>query len=356
MDLADLDYDLPKGFIANYQAKPRDTSRFLVVSRSNGRLLHYRFRELENLLSERDVLVLNQSKVFPARLKFIRSNGREGELLLIKSVEEDTWEAMSKPGLRVGQQLKISEFLSAVVMDKDSETGYIIVRFNKVGEELQRIIDEIGLVPIPPYVTRNAADPRLKQEYQTVYATKSGSVAAPTAGLHFTKSLLNKLKQKGVQIEYVTLHVGPGTFQNLREENIKTKFLHIEEYEIQPDVSWRLNEAKRKGKRIVTVGTTTTRVLETSVLNAKEGIVMGGKGETGLFIYPPYKFKFVDSLITNFHLPKSSLLMLVSAFVSVPNTAAQFKDFRSSLIGKVYREAIRQKCRFYSFGDAMWIQ
>lgn len=340
LDIKDYFYNLPTNLIADKPVSKRDHCRLLTLNKSTGKIDHLHFFNLANLLGPNDVLVLNQSKVFPARLFGKKDTGGEIEILLIHQIKSDTWTAISKPRPKVGRQILFDHNLIGKIIKSDPVSGEIEIKFNYKNAKFFQVLDIIGHTPIPPYIHSTQTEKKIRSEYQTVYADETGSAAAPTAGLHFTKELLSKLTKKGVQIEYVTLHVGLGTFQNLRPENIKSKTLHSESYEIKPIVAKRLNQAKLDGKRIIAVGTTSVRTLESAF--SKNGI-NPGKNSTQIFIYPPYKFKFVDALVTNFHLPESSLLMLVSAF------ATKDKIFNA------YQEAIKNKYRFFSFGDAMLI-
>lgn len=342
LDPKDYSYNLPQNLIANHPTSHRDHCRLLSLNKKTGEINHLKFFDLKNILGPNDVLVLNQSKVFPARLFGQKKTGGKFEILLIRQISSDSWLAISKPRLIIGQELFFNHHLQAKVLKSNKDTGQIEIKFNQKHQQFFQTLDKIGQTPIPPYIHTNDSEMEIRKEYQTVFAKEVGSAAAPTAGLHFTKKLLIDLKKRGVQIEYVTLHVGLGTFQNLRPENITTKTLHQEFYEITPDVATRLNLAKQQGKRIIAVGTTSIRTLESAIdtINKK---IKSGQNSTQIFIYPPYKFKFVDALITNFHLPESSLLMLVSAFGGKKN------------IIKTYQEAINQKYRFFSFGDAMLI-
>ncbi len=372
--LAKYDYPLDEKKIANQPVFPRDTSKLLVLDRQTGALEDRRFYELADFLSDKDVLVLNETKVFAARLLGKKQSGGKVELLLIKQINLDTFEAISKPGLKMGQRLffprrsflesdgslsadlDFSDFLQAEVIFRDENSAKVQVRFNQSNATLLAEIDLCGFTPLPPYIKPTQNEDEIKAEYQTVYAKEEGSAAAPTAGLHFTEELLAKLKQKGVQIEKITLHVGLGTFAKLTSENLASKTLHSEYYEITAEVADRLNQAKKAGKRIIAVGTTTTRSLESAVLlSASQRELSAAAQETNIFIDPPYQFNFVDALITNFHLPKSSLLMLVSAFCSIPNTRQEFTDFLHSKIGQAYLHALENDYRFFSFGDAMLI-
>jgi len=342
LKIEDYFYQLPDKLIANQPCDQRDHCRLLTLDKTIGQVSHLHFYDLVNLLGPNDVLVLNQSKVFPARIFGKKDSGGDIEVLLIHQLKSDTWMAISKPRPKIGKKIIFSHNLIGQVIKSDPKTGQIQIKFNYQNAKFFQILDQVGKTPIPPYISSTQTEADIRSEYQTVYANshKTGSAAAPTAGLHFTKDLLSQLKNKGVQIEYVTLHVGLGTFQNLRPENIESKSLHSEFYEISPAVAKRLNQAKKNGKRIIAVGTTSVRTLESATENNQ---VIAGKNHTEIFIYPPYKFKFVDALITNFHLPESSLLMLVSAF------AGKDKIFNA------YHQAVDQKYRFFSFGDAMFI-
>ena len=369
------DYPLSEDKIANEPSFPRDHSKLLTLNKQNSQIKDHLFYELENILNDNDVLVINETKVFPARLLGKKQSGGKVELLLIKQIDLNTFEAISKPGLKMGQKLffprrsflesdgslsadlDISDFLQAQVIFRDEESAKIKVKFNQSAANLLSEIDLCGFTPLPPYIHPTQTEEKIKEEYQTVYAREEGSAAAPTAGLHFTEELLEKLKTKGVQIEKVTLHVGLGTFAKLTSENIKNKTLHSEYYEISEDTATRLNEAKKTGKRIIAVGTTSTRTLESAVLmSADKKTIKAAAKETNIFIDPPYQFNFIDALITNFHLPKSSLLMLVSAFCTAPNTAQEFTTFLETSAGQAYTHALENDYRFFSFGDAMFIE
>ncbi len=350
MKLSLFDYHLEQDRIASEPADPRDSAKLLVLDRESGKISDHVVSDLVDLLDENTVLVLNQTKVIPVRLFGQKETGGKVELLLTKQIDDRRWEAISTPGLKVGVNLLIGA-LKARVTDRVEEV--IVLEFSDRGEYLRERIFEFGKTPIPPYIHTNKTERELRRIYQTVYAKKEGSVAAPTAGLHFTKELLADLADKGIEIEYLTLHVGLSTFRGVKSEEIEEHKMHAERYSLDEETAKRLNRAKALGKRILAVGTTTTRVLET--LANEKGEIKGAMGETDIFIYPPYKFKFVDQLMTNFHLPKSTLLMLVSAFVSSPNTRRKFTDFQSSLVGKAYKWAIDNDYRFFSFGDAMLI-
>lgn len=348
MKLKDFDYRLPRNLIAQKPIKPRDHSRLMVVSRQSGKIGHNHFYEIEKFLKKGDVLVLNNSKVIPARLLGKRESGGKAEVLLLRPnaknlknyVWSNEWWVIGKPGLVIGQTITFPHGLKAKTLRIN---GYErLVQFNFKGEKLKKIIYQIGQAPVPPYIKTNISASQLKKEYQTIYAKHLGSVAAPTAGFHFTSKLIKKLKIKGVQFKYVTLHVGLGTFQPVKEEKIENHKMSAEWAEIDAKTAAYLNKAKKEGRRMIVVGTTATRVLESAADN--KGIIKPGQKFVDLFIYPGYKFKIVDALITNFHLPKSTLLMLVSAFAG------------RKLILAAYQKAIKNKYRFFSFGDAMFIQ
>ncbi|MFA5532425.1 MAG: tRNA preQ1(34) S-adenosylmethionine ribosyltransferase-isomerase QueA [Candidatus Shapirobacteria bacterium] len=345
LDPKDYYYNLPSNLIANQPTRLRDHCRLMSLNRQTGHIDHHQFFDLVEILGPNDVLVLNQSKVFPARLLGQKKSGGNIEILLLRQLESDTWIGISKPRPKIGQLIIFPNQLTGQIISSDIYSGEIEIKFNFKNQKFFQVLDKIGHTPIPPYILSTQTEKEIREEYQTIYAKEVGSAAAPTAGLHFTKKLLSQLKKRGVQIEYITLHVGLGTFQNLRPENLKSKTLHSEFYEIKPIVAKRLNLAKANGKRIIAVGTTSVRTLESAVrLNSqKKYQIIPIKDSTNIFIYPGVKFKFVDALITNFHLPKSSLLMLVSAFSS--------KD----LILNAYSKAIENKYRFFSFGDAMFI-
>lgn len=357
LTLDQFNYHLPKERIAHQPAVPRDTSRLLVVDRQTGKIEHHHFYDLPALLTSNDVLVRNNTKVIPARLYGQKNTGGEVEILLTKRVSQSTtgevWECLTKPGLKENQEVRFPH--SDLIAGCRAVTGYTrLIEFNKFGQDLFTALIEIGHTPIPPYIHWESGDEQvLREKYQTLYAKIQGSAAAPTAGLHFTPEVDRQLKDKGVQIEEVTLHVGLGTFLRVKEQDITHHQMHEEMYELKPEVAERLNEAKQNSKRIIAVGTTTTRVLES--LANDEGQVTAKVGATSLYVYPPHRFHFVDAMLTNFHEPKSTLLMLVSAFVSEPNTGYPFKDFNSTVVGKAYQNAIAQEYRLLSFGDAMLI-
>ena len=295
-------------------------------------------------------MVLNNTKVFPAKLIGKKLTGGKIEILLLEKTALNTWKAIHKGKLAFGDTLVFGDIKASIT---SKEQNLISIKFSCREKDLFSYMKIHGFTPLPPYIKPDLTEKKFRLLYQTVYALTAGSAAAPTAGFHFTKKLLAVLKKKGVQIEYITLHVGLGTFAPIKEMDITKHQIHSEYFELSPAVAKRLNKAKKEGKKIIAVGTTATRVLETCV--NKDGNQKPQKGYTQIFIYPPYHFKFVDHLITNFHLPKSTLLALVSAFVSFPNTKDHFTDFYQSLIGKAYNIAKKEKYRFYSFGDASLI-
>lgn len=355
INLKDYDYPLDESLIAHEPLVPRDSSRLMILDRFNQALCHSVFNQLPQLLTKADVLVLNDTKVIPARLLGKKATGKAVEVLLLKQLSGSSWQSMSFPGLRLDTQLDFAG-LKAKVTHRDPNTGQATLEFSQHGQELWAAIMKLGQTPIPPYIHSKLSETHLRSRYQTVYSQEPGSAAAPTAGLHITKPLLKKLTTCGVEIITITHHVGPGTFARLWQENLDSGKLHSETYSISRSSASRLVSAKKAGKRIISVGTTTTRCLESAVQIDKQGLsFLTGPQSTQLFITPPYKFKFVDGLITNFHLPKSSLLMLVAAITSRPQGSHKFTNYKTSLIGKAYQEAIEQKYRFYSFGDAMLI-
>ncbi|MBQ1959564.1 MAG: tRNA preQ1(34) S-adenosylmethionine ribosyltransferase-isomerase QueA [Firmicutes bacterium] len=349
MHINDFDYELPKELIAQTPAEKRDSSRLLVVHRETGEVEHKHFYDIIDYLKPTDCLVLNNSKVLPARLFGVKEGtGAKVEFLLIKRIEGDTWETMVKPGkrLKVGDSVSFSDdkLFRAVIKDY-GEDGTRIVEFQYEGIFLERL-EELGQMPLPPYIERgNNKDD--KDRYQTVYCKNEGSVAAPTAGLHFTQELLEKARAKGVKIAYVTLHVGIGTFRPVKVEKIEDHHMHFEEYFVDEENAAIINEAIKSGSRIISVGTTSTRTVESAAEFDEEAgkfLVKPGSGSTGIFIYPGYEFKIIKSLITNFHLPKSTLLMLISALYT-----------REDIL-RVYETAVKEEYRFFSYGDAMFIE
>ena len=340
MKLDDFDYNLPEELIAQTPLKDRSASKFLVLNKNNGNIEHKHFTDLVDYLKEGDTLVLNDTKVIPARLIGEKTDTKAViEVLLLKNIEGNTWEALCKPAKRVKLDSIIS-FGDGLLKAKCTFIGEEgIRRFELIYDGvLYEILDKLGTMPLPPYIHEKLKD---QNRYQTVYAKNLGSAAAPTAGLHFTPELLNSLKEKKVNIVYLTLHVGLGTFRPVNVENIKEHHMHSEFYTISQETCDVINATKERGNRLVVVGTTSVRVLET--VASKFGELKEDSGWTDIFIYPGYKFKVVNNLITNFHLPKSTLVMLVSALAGREN------------ILNAYNEAIKEKYRFFSFGDSMFI-
>ena len=348
MLLSEFDYNLPENLIAQLPADKRENSKMMVLDRNTKTIQHKHFYDIVDLIDENSILVLNNTKVMPARLYGMKEEtGAKIEVFLLKQLEGKTWETLIKPSKRVkeGTVIKISDELSAKAIEKTEEDGGWLVELIYEGNILE-VLHRNGNIPLPPYIERKLATEDIKkldfERYQTVYAKDEGSVAAPTAGLHFTKEILQKLQDKGVEIAYVTLNVGLGTFRPVKCDNILEHKMHSETFEITEETARKINEAKAKGKKLVAVGTTTVRTLETAY--QKYGCIKGCHDHSELFIYPPYEFKVIDELITNFHLPKSTLLMLVSALAG--------KDF----IFKAYNEAIGNDYRFFSYGDCMFIR
>lgn len=343
MNISEFDYELPKELIAQHPSARRDDARLLVVHRDTGQTEHRHFYDVIDYLNPGDCLVLNNSRVIPARLFGVKEKtGARVEFLLIKRREGDIWETMVRPGKKVhpGDVICFGEngALKAEIIGHGDD-GTRIVRFSYQGVFME-LLDQIGSMPLPPYIERSD-EPEDKERYQTVYSKEDGSVAAPTAGLHFTDELLAQIRQKGVRIAFVTLHVGIGTFRPVKCERVEDHKMHIEEYEIDSENAHIINETKAAGGRLIAVGTTSARTLESA--SDKNGMLAPGNGSTDIFIYPGYQFKMVDSLITNFHLPKSTLLMLISALYD-----------REKILA-VYREAVEQRYQFFSYGDAMFI-
>ncbi len=340
--LSQYDLAIPERLIAQYPPAERDRCKLMLVERSTGRLSTHDFSDLPGLLEPGDTLILNDTRVFPARLITTREHGGgEVEVLLLKELEPDRWEVLVKPGRRSrpGQRLQIGPAAYCQVETATPEGGRV-VRFHHDFASIFDLLDKYGRSPLPPYIRREP-EPADRETYQTVFARQRGAVAAPTAGLHFTDRLLAQLEAKGIQVGYLTLHVGLGTFQPVRVEDISRHSMAAEHYRLGPETAALINDTIRRGRRVVAVGTTVTRTLET--LASGPGQVRPGNGWTEKFIYPPYDFQVVTGLVTNFHLPKSTLLMLVSAFAG------------RELIFESYRWAVAQEYRFYSYGDAMLI-
>ena len=335
---SDYFYDLPEELIAQTPAEPRDSSRLLVYDRKTGKSEDRVFCDIKEYLRPGDVLVINNTKVLPARMYAYTKNGGRVEVLLLKRQNYTDWEVLVRPGKKAkeGTELVVSEELSLTVRSR-TPTGERIVEFHFDGV-FEDILSRVGSMPLPPYIHEKLKD---KDRYQTVYCKTDGSAAAPTAGLHFTKELLAEIKAMGVQVAEVLLHVGLGTFRPVKEEDLTHHVMHSEYYCVSEEAADIVNAAKPEGRRVIAVGTTSVRTLET--VADEKGMVRPCSGDTSIFIYPPYKFKCVDALITNFHLPESTLIMLVSAFMGREQCLA------------LYREAVEKKYRFFSFGDAMLI-
>lgn len=340
MKTSDFDYELPERLIAQHPAEKRDHSRLLVMDKYTGEIEHRIFKDIIEYLHEGDVLVVNKTKVLPARIFGVKEGGSAKiEVLLLKRDEErpNTWEVLVRPGKRakVGTMINFGEgLLRGEVVENTSAGRKVTFYFDGIFEE---ILDKLGMMPLPPYIHEQLED---KNRYQTVYAKVDGSAAAPTAGLHFTEELMDALRVKGVQIEEVLLHVGLGTFKPVDEENIEDHEMHTEFYDISEETAARINKAKEEGRRIISVGTTSTRAMESAAKNER---LLPGSGWTNIFIFPGYEWQIIDGLITNFHLPKSTLMMLVSALS------------KREFILNAYHEAVKEEYRFFSFGDAMFI-
>ena len=338
--LSEFEFEIPENLIAQNPSKERDNCKLMIVDRKTGDIQHKKFKDIIDLFNKGDVLVLNNTKVFPARLYATKDKSvAQVEVFLLRELENDLWEAMVKPArkVRIGNKLIFEKNISCDVID-NTVSGGRVLRFEYNVNNLYSFIDKEGLSPLPPYIKRESI-PKDKKDYQTIYASERGSVAAPTAGLHFSKKLLNKIEKKGVKIVYITLHIGLGTFRSILVEDLTRHHMDSEYYDIPIETADVINQAKAKKKKVWTVGTSTNRALETVVVSGFQ--ITGKRGWTDKFIYPPYKFKMCDRLITNFHQPKSTLMMLVSAFSS--------KD----IVLNTYQEAIKKKYRFYSYGDAM---
>lgn len=340
MRTADFYYDLPQELIAQDPLEDRSSSRLMHISLKDGSIEHRHFTDILDYLNKGDCLVINDTKVIPARLYGHKEEtGALIEILLLKRRENDIWECLVKPGKKARPGAKITfgnGILKGEILDVVDE-GNRLIQFYYEGI-FEEILDQLGEMPLPPYITHKLKD---KNRYQTVYAKNDGSAAAPTAGLHFTKELLEQVKAKGVKIAHVTLHVGLGTFRPVKVDDVEQHHMHSEFYMVEEDQAKLINDTKKAGGRVISVGTTSCRTLESAT--GEDGILLAGSGWTEIFIYPGYRFKMIDGLITNFHLPESTLMMLVSALAGKENIMA------------AYEEAVRQKYRFFSFGDAMMI-
>ena len=335
---SDFYYDLPEELIAQTPVEPRDSSRFLVYDRKTDRIEHKHFRDIYDLLNKGDLLVINTTKVYPARIFAKTEHGGKVEVLLLKRRDLTDWEVLVKPGKKCkeGVVLKVNDELSVEILSRTEEGGRIVrFIFDGVFED---ILSRAGEMPLPPYIREKLKD---QGRYQTVYCKKEGSAAAPTAGLHFTDELIARLKEKGVEFAEVNLNVGLGTFRPVKVDNLSEHKMHTEYFEISEESAKKINSAKKEGRRVIAVGTTSVRTLESAA--NPDGTVNAISGDTSIFIYPPYKFKVVDSLVTNFHLPESTLIMLVSALTTREKTL------------ELYELAVKERYRFFSFGDSMMI-
>jgi S-adenosylmethionine:tRNA ribosyltransferase-isomerase len=341
LQLKDFDFDLPEGLIAQHPAEKRDECRLMVLNKDKGEIEHKVFKDIIDYLNPGDCLVLNDTRVIPARLIGAKEgSGGKIELLLLKRIDKDTWETLVKPGkkAKVGARFEFGDGILKAEVKEVAEEGNRIIKFEYKGI-FEEILDELGQMPLPPYITEKLKD---KEQYQTVYSKNEGSAAAPTAGLHFTNELLDKIRKKGIKTVFLTLHVGLGTFRPVKVENIEQHHMHSEFYILSKESADTINDTKEKGGRVISVGTTSTRTLET--IGDEKGRVKESTGWTDIFIYPGYKYRVVDGLITNFHLPESTLIMLVSALSS------------REIVMNAYERAVKEKYRFFSFGDAMFIR
>ncbi|MGV1062597.1 tRNA preQ1(34) S-adenosylmethionine ribosyltransferase-isomerase QueA [Clostridium perfringens] len=341
MKVSDFYFELPEELIAQYPLEKRDSSRLMVLDKKNGEIEHRKFHDILEYLNEGDTLVLNNTRVLPARLIGEKEEtGGKIEFLLLKRIEGDKWECLAKPGrkAKVGTVFTFGEGKLKAVVREIGEEGNRIIEFKYDGI-FEQVLDELGQMPLPPYIHEKLED---KERYQTVYSKEKGSAAAPTAGLHFTEELLKEIKDKGVNIAYLTLHVGLGTFRPVKVDDVNNHVMHSEYYHLDKENAELINKTKEAGKRVIAVGTTSSRTLET--IGDEDGRVREQSGWTDIFIYPGYKFKIVDNLITNFHLPESTLIMLVSALAGQEN------------IMNAYNTAVKEKYRFFSFGDSMFIK
>ncbi|MDP6532376.1 MAG: tRNA preQ1(34) S-adenosylmethionine ribosyltransferase-isomerase QueA [Candidatus Marinimicrobia bacterium] len=340
--LADFEYPLPKKYIAQYPAKQRDRAKLMVVHRDTGEIEHKQFSNIVQYTRKNDLIITNNTQVFPARLYATKDRtDAKVEVFLLRELENDLWEVMVRPArkVRIGNKLMFSKNFHCDVID-NTVSGGRVVRFEYEGDHIYNIIDRVGISPLPPYITREP-ETMDKKRYQTVFAAERGAVAAPTAGLHFTQGLLNRFEKKGVKHSNVTLHIGLGTFRPVQVEDLNRHQMDSEYFQVTPKTALMINETKKKRRNVFAVGTSTVRALETVVVSGFQ--VTPKRGWTDKFIYPPYDFKMVDGMITNFHQPKSTLIMMVSAFAG------------RDLIMKAYREAKKNDYRFLSYGDAMLI-
>lgn len=342
MKTSDFFYELPQELIAQTPVEPRDSSRLMILDKSSGDIEHKHFYDLIDFLEPNDCLILNDTRVIPARIYGVKhETGAVVEFLLLKQSENNVWECLCKPGKRakIGTKFSFGEGLVDCEVIDVTDDGNRKIRFDCDSKEIYTILDKIGKMPLPPYIT---AELKNGERYQTVYSRELGSAAAPTAGLHFTNEMLEKIKNKGIKIGYVTLHVGLGTFRPVKVDDVTKHKMHTEHYIMPKETADLINETKKCGGRVVSVGTTSTRTLES--VATKNGCICADEDDTSIFIYPGYEFKCVDALVTNFHLPESTLIMLISAF----------SDFDT--IMNAYKVAVGEKYRFFSFGDAMFIK
>ncbi|MGL5417103.1 MAG: tRNA preQ1(34) S-adenosylmethionine ribosyltransferase-isomerase QueA [Clostridium sp.] len=341
MKVSDFDFNLPEELIAQHPLKERDSSRLMVLDKKTGEIEHKKFSDIIDYLNEGDTLILNNTRVMPARLIGQKEEtGGKIEFLLLKRLEGDKWECLAKPGktARVGRKFTFGDGKLKCEVIEVLETGNRVIEFSYDGI-FEEVLDSLGEMPLPPYIHERLDD---KERYQTVYSKEKGSAAAPTAGLHFTEELLEKIKEKGINIGYLTLHVGLGTFRPVQVDDINNHVMHSEFYQVSAETADLINKTKENGGRVISVGTTSTRTLET--VADENGKIKESSGWTDIFIYPGYKFKVVDNLITNFHLPESTLIMLVSSLAGQENVL------------NAYNVAVKEKYRFFSFGDAMFIK
>ena len=342
MKTSDFFYELPQELIAQTPVEPRDSSRLMILDKNNGKVEHKIFHNLIDYLNDGDCLILNDTKVIPARIYGVKKEtGAVVEFLLLKQKQNNVWECLCKPGKRakIGTQFTFGDGLVVCTVADITEDGNRLIQFDCDSKEIYTILDQIGKMPLPPYITEELKN---GERYQTVYSRELGSAAAPTAGLHFTEEMLDKIKQKGVKIGYVTLHVGLGTFRPVKVDDVTNHKMHSEHYCMPKETADLINETKKNGGRVISVGTTSTRTLES--VATKNDCICEDEGDTSIFIYPGYEFKCIDALVTNFHLPESTLIMLISAFAGYDN------------VMNAYNTAVKDKYRFFSFGDAMFIQ
>ncbi len=342
MNTSDFFYELPQELIAQSPAEPRDSSRLMILNKKTGEVSHKIFHDLIDYLNPNDCLILNDTRVIPARIYGVKKEtGALVEFLLLKQKENNVWECLCKPGKRakIGTEFTFGEGIVDCKVIDITEDGNRIIQFDCDSKDIYNVLDKIGKMPLPPYITEELKD---GERYQTVYSKELGSAAAPTAGLHFTNEMLDKIREKGVKIGYVTLHVGLGTFRPVKVDDVEKHKMHSEHYIMPQETADLINSTKKAGGRVISVGTTSTRTLES--VASKNGCICADEDDTSIFIYPGYKFKCIDALVTNFHLPESTLIMLISAFAGYDN------------VMNAYNVAVKEQYRFFSFGDAMFIE